>query len=113
MTTWGVERYDCPSETAMSVENTMNTSLRLTLNILLAAMLALAGFAPAQATPQADVNFAGMDAFVQGEVQAASIPGLAYGIVQDGRVVHMAAFGVANREDGRPMTPRTPMLINS
>jgi CubicO group peptidase (beta-lactamase class C family) len=85
----------------------------LILNVLLAAVLALACFAPALATPVADVDFAGLDAFVHREMQAASIPGLAYGIVQDGRVIHLAAFGLASREDGRPMTPQTPMLINS
>ena len=42
----------------------------------------------------------------------ASIPGLAYGIVKDGQVVHLAAFGVTG-PSGQPMTTRTPMQIGS
>jgi CubicO group peptidase (beta-lactamase class C family) len=53
-----------------------------------------------------------LDEYVQSEMQAASIPGLAYGIVIDGQVVHLAAFGVTGLS-GQPMTTQTPMQIGS
>ncbi|WP_162177331.1 serine hydrolase domain-containing protein [Actinotalea ferrariae] len=49
-----------------------------------------------------------LDAFVERRADAAGLPGLAYGVVQDGAVVHTAAFGVAGA-DGRPMTTTTVM----
>ena len=53
-----------------------------------------------------------LDEYVQSEMQAASIPGLAYGIVKDGQVVHLAAFGVTG-PSGQPMMTQTPMHIGS
>ncbi len=40
------------------------------------------------------------------------MPGLAYAVVQDGAILHVAAFGTAGR-DGRAMTARTPVVIGS
>ena len=60
----------------------------------------------ASAPPRGDL--AALDAYVQGEMQRARIPGLAYAVVEDGRVVHVAAFGVAG-PDGRPLTTATAL----
>ena len=53
-----------------------------------------------------------IDAYVQKEMQAAGIPGLAYGIVEGDQIVHLQAFGMAD-STGRPVTPQTPFLIGS
>jgi CubicO group peptidase (beta-lactamase class C family) len=40
------------------------------------------------------------------------IPGLAMGIVEGDRIIHLKGFGIAG-SDGRPVTPQTPFQINS
>ena len=66
--------------------------------------------AAARATPTPD--FAAIDAFVESERQALRIPGLALGIVQGDRIVHLKGFGSAD-PSGRAVTPQTPFLIGS
>ncbi len=53
-----------------------------------------------------------IDAFVQAEMKAASIPGLAYAIVKGDKIEHMQGFG-ATDGSGLPVTPQTPFLIGS
>jgi D-alanyl-D-alanine-carboxypeptidase/D-alanyl-D-alanine-endopeptidase len=43
----------------------------------------------------------------------AHIPGLVYGIVADGRLVHLKAFGVQDNESARPVTPDTLFRVAS
>lgn len=43
----------------------------------------------------------------------AHIPGLVYGIVADGRLVHIKAFGVQDNESARPVTPDTLFRVAS
>src|SRR5262245_22771243 len=43
----------------------------------------------------------------------AHIPGLVYGIVADGRLVHIRAFGVQDNESGRPVTADTLFRVAS
>jgi CubicO group peptidase (beta-lactamase class C family) len=43
----------------------------------------------------------------------AHVPGLVYGIVADGRLVHVAAFGVQDTESGRPVTADTLFRVAS
>ena len=66
--------------------------------------------AAARATPTPD--FAAIDAFVESERQALRIPGLALGIVQGDRIVHLKGFGSAD-PSGRAVTPQTPFQIGS
>ena len=47
-----------------------------------------------------------IDQYVQTQMKELQIPGLAYAIVKDGRVVHIRAFGIAG-PDGRAMTTKT------
>ncbi len=56
--------------------------------------------------------FAAIDKFVDAEMDAQRIPGLALGIVQDGRIVHIRGFGNADTS-GRAVTPQTPFIIGS
>ena len=60
----------------------------------------------------ADSRYAAIDAFVQKELSAQRIPGLALGIVQGERIVHMRGFGDAD-SSGRAVTPQTPFVIGS
>ncbi|HET9324723.1 MAG TPA: serine hydrolase domain-containing protein [Gaiellaceae bacterium] len=57
-------------------------------------------------------NFAEIERFVQGEMAAQRIPGLALGIVEGDRVVYVRGFGTADGS-GREVTPKTPFIIGS
>ena len=53
-----------------------------------------------------------VDRYLEEQLQATGIPGVAIVVVKDGRQVHEAAFGRAD-ESGRPLTVRTPVLLAS
>jgi CubicO group peptidase (beta-lactamase class C family) len=57
-------------------------------------------------------NFAAIDAYLQLEMQAARVPGVALGIVQGDQILHLKGFGIAD-PSGRPVTPQTPFIIGS
>ena len=76
----------------------------------LVAVLLLLSALPTVAVAGGD--FAAVDARVRAAMDASAIPGLAYAVVEDGTVVHLAAFGTAG-PDGRAMTPQTPLVIGS
>lgn len=57
-------------------------------------------------------DFEAIDKFVEAEMQAQRIPGLALGIVQGDQIVHLKSFGVAD-PSGRAVTPQTPFIIFS
>jgi CubicO group peptidase (beta-lactamase class C family) len=59
-----------------------------------------------------DEGFAAIDRYVEQEMRAARVPGLALGIVQGDQIVHLNGFGVAD-PSGRPVTPQTPFIIGS
>ena len=67
--------------------------------------------APA-ANGAASANFAEIERFVQGEMAAQRIPGLALGIVEGDRIAHTRSFGKAD-DSGREVTPQTPFIIGS
>ena len=63
--------------------------------------------APAAAAPRSDApDFAAIDAYVQAEMQAARVPGLALGIVHGDQIVHVKGFGIAD-PSGRPVRRST------
>jgi CubicO group peptidase (beta-lactamase class C family) len=62
--------------------------------------------ATASATGGGSPNYAAIDRYVQDEMDAQRIPGLALGIVHEGRIVHLRGFGKAD-ESGRAVTPQT------
>src|SRR5215208_7215029 len=78
------------------------------LALLLAGVVA--GVQPADPTDPAVLDR--VDAFVEGEMADAGIPGLAIAIVAGGEVVHVRGFGVADGA-GRPVTPVTPFQLAS
>ena len=72
---------------------------------------------PGSETPAANGHgstpeFAAIDRFVQDEMAAQRIPGLALGIVENDRITYLRGFGKAD-DSGRPVTPKTPFIIGS
>ena len=57
-------------------------------------------------------DFTAVDAHVRASMEGSAVPGLAYAVVQDGAIVHLAAFGSAG-PGGRAMTAQTPVVIGS
>ncbi|RDV02567.1 class A beta-lactamase-related serine hydrolase [Sphingorhabdus pulchriflava] len=88
-------------------------------NLLIAALLAVSAFsAPANAETSAapeiqSADFAALDADFAKWMAEAHVPGLVWGIVKDGRLVHVRAMGVQTVEDNVPVTPETAFRIAS
>jgi CubicO group peptidase (beta-lactamase class C family) len=76
------------------------------------ACLALVG-QPLVLGAQTDDVFAGIDRAFDEYRLDAHVPGLVYGIVMDGRLVHVKAFGVQDLESNRPVTTETLFRIAS
>ena len=57
-------------------------------------------------------DFTEVDAHVRGAMEASGVPGIAYAVTQDGKVVHLAAFGSAGPGD-TAMSPQTTVVIGS
>jgi CubicO group peptidase (beta-lactamase class C family) len=73
------------------------------------------GVSSATATSRMQVSapdFAAIDKFVEAEMKAQRIPGLALGIVQGNQIVHLKGFGIAD-PSGRAVTPQTPFIMGS
>jgi CubicO group peptidase (beta-lactamase class C family) len=68
--------------------------------------------APAANGPGAAPEYAAIEDFVQDEIAAQRIPGLALGIVKGDRIAYMRGFGTAD-DSGRAVTPQTPFVIGS
>ena len=66
----------------------------------------------ATGVPSAAPDFAAINRFVETEMDAQRIPGLALGIVEDDRIVLMRGFGKADAS-GRAVSPQTPFIIGS
>jgi EmrB/QacA subfamily drug resistance transporter len=67
---------------------------------------------PAANGPASAPRFAAIERFVQGEMAAQRIPGLALGIVENDRITYLRGFGKAD-DSGRPVSPSTPFIIGS
>lgn len=57
-------------------------------------------------------NLTAIDAYIEAEMGATQLPGLALGIVAGEQIVHLRGFGRAD-SSGRIVTPQTPFLIAS
>src|SRR5262245_13377514 len=77
-------------------------------------LLALAFTAlPSAAAPRTSApDFAAIDKYVEQEMAALRLPGLALGIVQGEQIVHLKGFGIAD-PSGRAVTPQTPFGTGS
>lgn len=60
----------------------------------------------------ATFDFESVDRFIQTEMDAVRIPGLALAIVQGDEVIYQKGYGIAD-PSGRPVTPQTPFNIGS
>jgi CubicO group peptidase (beta-lactamase class C family) len=91
----------------------MKSSHRFPSTLLLLVFLFGLLIRSASAVAQSNASFDSMDAYVRARMQAASIPGGGYALVKDGKVLHMAAFGVADRQTQRALTIHTPVMVGS
>jgi CubicO group peptidase (beta-lactamase class C family) len=84
--------------------------------IILILMTCLLCFAPSTvlaSPPQAvDPDFAAIDKFVETEMGAQRIPGLALGLVKGDQIVYLKGYGIADPIE-RAVTPQTPFIIGS
>jgi len=92
-------------------------TLKRLMPLVMLALLTLAvplpaASAGAMSTRNGPTDFAAIDAYVEQQMRDLRIPGLALGIVQGEKIVHLKGFGVAG-PDGRSVTPQTPFQINS
>jgi CubicO group peptidase (beta-lactamase class C family) len=94
----------------------MNATTRIPLALtalLVVCLPVLAAFSPSHAQPlQAEIDFAAVDAYVEGQRQALHIPGLALAIVQGDQVAYLRGYGQA-APGGSAVTPQTPFMIGS
>jgi CubicO group peptidase (beta-lactamase class C family) len=67
---------------------------------------------PAANGAGAGPNYAEIESFVQDEMAAQRVPGLALGIVENDRIVYIRGFGKAD-DSGQAVTPETPFIIGS
>ena len=87
----------------------------LALGIVVLALCLIApasAFAQGETSPATEPDFAAIDAYLQKEMGELHIPGLAYGIVHDDKIVHLESFGEAD-PSGRAVTPQTPFILAS
>jgi len=81
--------------------------------LLVVSVLAMTANFPSQAhSLQGDADFSAIDTYVEEQMGAFKIPGLALAIVQGDQVVYMRGYGQAG-PDGRPVTSQTPFMIGS
>lgn len=78
---------------------------------LAAAVAALLHPVPAGAQPPS--TFAGVDRVMEAFRRDAHVPGMVWGIVRDGRLVHVQAAGIQDLATKRPVTPDTRFRIAS
>ena len=92
----------------------LSARIRFALTALVVVCLAvMAAISPTYAQPpQAETDFAAVDAYVEAQRQALHIPGLALAIVQGDKVAYMHGYGQA-AADGRAVTAQTPFMIGS
>ncbi len=85
----------------------------LRLVFVIAAVLAFGSPGAHHASAQrAAFDFAAVDEFIQSEMAAIRIPGLALAIVQGNEIIYQKGFGIAD-PSGNPVTPQTPFNIGS
>lgn len=87
-------------------------SIAIRFLVVVACGIASAMLGSATAAADGGPDFAAIDRYVRSEMDAQRIPGLALGIVQGDRIVHVQGFGQAEKS-GPEVTSQTPFLIGS
>ena len=88
-----------------------NRWLRQHLQWVLILVLVSVSAGDLAAQPAQPLDSDAIDSFVESQLQAHRIPGLALAITQGDEIVHLRGYGTAG--DGRPMTPDTPLHLGS
>ncbi len=79
--------------------------------LLLVALFASPPSAAAKKTFSNEVDFASLDAFIEGQMAKQGIKGISLAVTSGTEIVYLKGYGTAG--EGRPMTPQTPMYIGS
>src|SRR5215203_1603922 len=89
------------------------------LNLLIGLSLVLSALtaptttsAQSNPAPDAGQTMATIDTYLETQMKELRIPGLALGIVQGDRIVHLKGFGLADSA-GRAVSAQTPFILNS
>lgn len=86
--------------------------IHLLLGILGGLALGYRQLTALAAPPAQQPDFAAIDAYVEAEIKADRVPGLALAIVRGEEILHLRGFGIAGPPN-RPVTPQTPFLLGS
>lgn len=73
------------------------------------SLIALTGAAQAQPDGWTEAEIEQLDASIQALMAEQEVVGLAYALIDQGEVEHVASFGYRNREEGRPLETDTIM----
>ena len=84
-----------------------------TTSVVLAVLLVTGSFVAGAGPASADSSDGSIDAFIDEEMPASGVPGLAYAVVDDGEISAAGARGVATMGEDRTVTPDTPFLTGS
>jgi CubicO group peptidase (beta-lactamase class C family) len=85
---------------------------RLMIVLCISAALFAAGLAGRLRSDSATSETDKIDTYLMDRIREQRIPGLAVGVVDHDRIVHLAGFGMAD-PSGRPATPDTPFILGS
>jgi len=83
------------------------------LRILIALLAFAAASIHASSNAPAHRDFAEIDRNFRILLEAKRVPGAAWAVVQDGRIVHARGHGVRSLDDQRPVTPETAFRVAS
>lgn len=93
--------------------NTITKPRWMLTTLLLVCLFAITGISPSYADSlHSEMDFSAVDAYVESQMKALKIPGLALAIVQGDQVVYVKGYGEAH-PDGSPVTPQTSFMIGS
>jgi CubicO group peptidase (beta-lactamase class C family) len=82
------------------------------LIIICISLAILAGNFKAAGSQSSEPDIFAIDEFVQIQMEAANVPGLALGVVHNGEIIHTNGYGRTD-PDGTPVTRETPFIIGS
>lgn len=82
------------------------------LLVLVIVILVFSGVPKARAQGSSEPDPAAIDSFIQKEMDATNLPGLALAIVHDDEVIYLKGYGIADTA-GNPVTPQTPFMLAS
>jgi CubicO group peptidase (beta-lactamase class C family) len=106
------------TEAVESTSRSWRRGRKVAVVALLAALVVVASHLASRpggsdaAGPRDGTALAAIDAFVETEMDAQRIPGLALAVVRGERIVHARGFGEAD-SSGRAVSPQTPFVIGS